>query len=101
MSEEMTSNEAIKELGLEVITVSILAVSPLLETQKALESATREQIPQQQDTAIYKRRNAAIEQERIVKENELNTEIIVAEKEHENQMIRPKMLWKKLSLKVS
>ena len=42
LSEEMTSNEAIKELGLEVVTVSILAVSPSLETQKALESATRE-----------------------------------------------------------
>ena len=90
LSEEMTSNEAIKELGLEVVTVSILAVSPSLETQKALESATREQILQQQDNAIYKRRNAAIEQERIVKENELNTEIIVAEKEHENQMLRQK-----------
>lgn len=90
LSEEMTSNEAIKELGLEVVTVSILAVSPSLETQKALESATREQILQQQDNAIYKRRNAAIEQERIVKENELNTEIKVAEKEHENQMLRQK-----------
>lgn len=90
LSEEMTSNEAIKELGLDVVTVSILAVSPSLETKRALESATREQILQQQDNAIYKRRNAAIEQERIVKENELNTEIIVAEKEHENQMLRQK-----------
>lgn len=90
LSEEMTSNEAIKELGLEVVTVSILAVSPSLETQKALESATREQILQQQDNAIYKRRNAAIEQERIVKENELNTEIKVAEKEHEDEMLRQK-----------
>ena len=86
----MTSNEAIKELGLEVVTVSILAVSPSMETKKALEAATREQIMQQQDDAIYKRRNAAIEQERIVKENELNTEIKVAEKEHENQMLRQK-----------
>ena len=90
LSEEMTSNEAIKELGLEVVTVSILAVSPSSEIQKALESATREQILQQQDNAIYKRRNAAIEQERIVKENELNTEIKVAEKEHENEMLRQK-----------
>ena len=90
LTQEMTSNEAIKELGLEVVTVSILAVSPSMETKKALEAATREQIMQQQDDAIYKRRNAAIEQERIVKENELNTEIKVAEKEHENQMLRQK-----------
>lgn len=99
LSEEMTSNEAIKELGLEVVTVSILAVSPSLETQKALESATREQILQQQDNAIYKRRNAAIEQERIVKENELNTEIKVAEKEHENQMLRQKNALEEVELK--
>ena len=100
LTQEMTSNEAIKELGLEVVTVSILAVSPSMETKKALEAATREQIMQQQDDAMYKRRNAAIEQERIVKENELNTEIKVAEKEHENQMLRQKTHWKKWSLKL-
>lgn len=90
LSEEMTSNEAITDLGLDVVTVSILAVSPSLETKRALEAATREQILQQQDEAIYKRRNAAIEQERIVKENELNTEIKVAEKKHENEMLQQK-----------
>ena len=100
LTQEMTSNDAIKELGLEVVTVSILAVSPSMETKKALEAATREQIMQQQDDAIYKRRNAAIEQERIVKENELNTEIKVAEKEHENQLLRQKTHWKKWSLKL-
>lgn len=90
LSEEMTSNEAITDLGLDVVTVSILAVSPSLETKRALEAATREQILQQQDEAIYKRRNAAIEQEQIVKENELNTEIKVAEKKHENEMLQQK-----------
>lgn len=90
LSEEMTSNEAITDLGLDVVTVSILADSPSLETKRALEAATREQILQQQDEAIYKRRNAAIEQERIVKENELNTEIKVAEKKHENEMLQQK-----------
>ena len=39
----------------------------------------------QQDDAIYKRRNAAIEQERIVKENELNTEIKIAEKQKQKR----------------
>ena len=85
LTEEITTNKAIEEFGLDVVTVSILAVSPQPETKKALEAATREEILQQQDDAIYKRRNAAIEQERIVKENELNTEIKVAEKEREKQ----------------
>ena len=51
----------------------------------ALEAAAREEILKQQDDAIYKRRNAAIDQERIVKENELNTEIRVAEKQKEKR----------------
>ena len=90
LTQEMTSNEVIKELGLEVVTVSILAVSPSLDMKKALEAATREKIFQQQDDAIYERRNAAIDQERIIKENELNSEIKVAEKEHTYQMLRHK-----------
>ena len=61
-----------------------------METKRPLETDTREQILQQQDNAIYKRRNAAIEQERIVKENDLTTAIRVAEQEHENQMLRQK-----------
>lgn len=85
LTKELTSNEAIKELGLDVITVSVLAVSPQPETKKALEAAVREEILQQQDDAIYKRRNAAIDQERIVRENELDTEIKMAEKEREKE----------------
>ena len=45
--------------------------------------AHREEILKQQDDALYKRRNSAIEQERKIKENELNTEIRIAEKEKE------------------
>ena len=55
-----------------MISVSILSVLAQADTRKALEAATREEILKQQDDAIYKRRNAAIEQERIVRENELN-----------------------------
>lgn len=85
LTDEIVSNQTIKDFGLEIVSVSILAISPQLETKKALEAATREEILQQQDDAIYKRRNASIEQERIVKENELNTEIKVAEKEREKE----------------
>lgn len=83
--ESMREDETIKEFGLNILSVSILGVSPQLDTKKALEAATREEILKQQDDARYKRRNAAIEQERIVKENELNTEIRVAEKEKEKR----------------
>lgn len=81
----LKKDETIQELGLQMIAVSILGILPQPDTRRALEAATREEILKQQDDAVYKRRNSAIEQERIIKENELNTEIKVAEKEKEKQ----------------
>ena len=43
----------------------------------------REQILKRADDATYSRRNSAIEQERAVKENELNTEIAVETKKRQ------------------
>lgn len=85
LRESMKQDMTMREFGLELISVSILGILAKPDTQKALEAATREEILRQQDDAIYKRRNAAIEQERIVTENELNTEISIAEKEKEKK----------------
>jgi hypothetical protein len=49
--------------------------------ERALETETREQLQQEADHAIYERRNFAVEQERKIKESELNTEIAVEEKQ--------------------
>lgn len=76
-------NSSIDILGIDVIHVSILAIKPNKETSRALEAETRETILKKADEAIYYRRNAAIEQERIIKENELNTEIAVEKKKFE------------------
>jgi hypothetical protein len=70
-------------LGLELVNLSILAVRPNPETARALEAQVREQILKQADDATYARRNSAIEQERAVKENELNTEIAVEAKKRQ------------------
>lgn len=70
-------------LGLELVNLSILAVKPNPETARALEAQVREQILKQADDATYARRNAAIEQERAVKENEFNTEIAVEAKKRQ------------------
>jgi hypothetical protein len=48
---------------------------------RALETETREKLQQEADQAIYERRNFAVEQERRIKESELNTEIAVEEKQ--------------------
>lgn len=81
----LKEDETIQEYGIKILAVSILGISPQPDTRKALEAATREEILKQQDDAIYKRRNSAIEQERAIKENELNTEIKIAEKEKERK----------------
>jgi hypothetical protein len=57
-----------------------LAITATPEMLRALETETREQLQQEADQAIYTRRNFAVEQERKIKESELNTEIAVEEK---------------------
>ena len=85
LNESMKHHTYVREFGLSVINVSVLGIMPQPKTREALESSAREEILRQQDDAIYKRRNFAIEQERSIKENELNTEITIAEKEREKQ----------------
>lgn len=80
IAEEIRTNEQLEHLGIEVIGFSILKISANNETTRALETGTREEILKQADIALYDRRNASIEHERLVKENELNTEISVEAK---------------------
>jgi hypothetical protein len=47
---------------------------------KAMQAEAREEQLRRADEAIYARRNAAVELERTIKENELNTEIAVEQK---------------------
>jgi len=79
----LAGTEAISALGIEVLGLSILAIKPTPETARALEAETREMVLREADEAVYARRNAAIEQERSIKENELNTEIAVENKKRQ------------------
>ena len=82
-SARLAAAEEITSLGLEVLGLSILAVKPTPETARALEAETREQLFREADEAVYARRNSAVEQERAIKENELNTEIAVENKKRQ------------------
>lgn len=77
---EIRENEEINSLGIEILGLSVLSILPNKETARALEAQAREQILKKADEAIYERRNASIEQERRVKENEFNTEIAIENK---------------------
>jgi hypothetical protein len=70
----------ITSLGLDILGVSIRAVKPSPETAKALEAEAREAILKNADEAIFARRNFAVEQERAIRESELDTEIAVEQK---------------------
>jgi membrane protease subunit (stomatin/prohibitin family) len=77
----LKSSQAIRMLGIEILGANILAVTATPEMSRALETETREKLQQEADQAIYERRNFAVEQERKIKESELNTEIAVEEKQ--------------------
>ena len=79
----LQSAEAIASLGIEILGLSILAIKPTPETSRALEAEARERILREADEAVYARRNSAVEQERSIKENELNTEIAVENKKRQ------------------
>lgn len=80
IAEGLKSAGAVNALGLDILSVNVLAVKATPEMERALETETREGIQQGADQAIYARRNFAVEQERKIKESELNTEIAVEEK---------------------
>jgi hypothetical protein len=70
----------IQSLGIEILSVAVLAVKPTPETARALEAQAREAILRIADDAVYARRNSAVEQERAIKQSELDTEIAVEQK---------------------
>lgn len=79
--EGLKSSQVIAMLGIDILGANILGVHATPEMSRALETETREKLQQEADQAIYERRNFAVEQERKIKETELNTEISVEEKQ--------------------
>lgn len=74
------SSETVSMHGLEILGISIQSIRPTPEMARALEAEAREALQQKSDEAIYDRRNSAVEQERRIKESELNTELAIEEK---------------------
>jgi regulator of protease activity HflC (stomatin/prohibitin superfamily) len=69
-------DEALLEpMGVELMSIYFLSTKPTPEVSKALEAEYREALLRKADEAIYHRRARAVEEERKIKENELNTDI--------------------------
>ena len=73
----LAEHAEVRSLGLEILGVAVLAIKPTPETARALEAEARESILKAADEAIFVRRNAAVENERAIRESELDTEIAV------------------------
>jgi regulator of protease activity HflC (stomatin/prohibitin superfamily) len=68
-------------LGIELQRINLLGINPNPDLARALEAQKREELQKDADRAIYERRNFSVEQERMIKESELKTEIAVEEKQ--------------------
>lgn len=80
---ELTALPVLEALGIALVDVSIAAITPSPEAGKALEAPARESILKEADDAIYARRKSAVEQERTIKDAELQTELAIQQKEQE------------------
>ncbi|HXS25299.1 MAG TPA: SPFH domain-containing protein [Gemmatimonadales bacterium] len=79
----LRASESVHTLGIEILGFSLLGIRPTPEIARALEAEAREALQGRSDEAIYARRNAAVEQERRIKESEMETEVAVQAKQRQ------------------
>lgn len=71
------------ETSVVVIGVRIVSIRPQADVEKALETPVREKVQQDADAASYERRAVAVERERAIAENELQSKIELAAREQQ------------------
>ncbi|MHA1274950.1 MAG: SPFH domain-containing protein [Promethearchaeota archaeon] len=81
--ESVKESPLLKEMGVDVLSITFTSIRPTPEIAKALEADYREALARKADEAIYERRAAAVEQEQKIKENELNTQITLEKQKQE------------------
>lgn len=80
---QLAAQPGMQALGLEVLGVSVSAIRPTPDIARALEAEAREASLRAADDAIYQRRMAAVQNERSIRQNELDTEVAVEEKKRQ------------------
>ncbi|MBT9508253.1 SPFH domain-containing protein [Rhodoferax sp.] len=83
--QQLGSQTEMDALGLEILGVSIVAIKPVPDIARALEAEARESNLKAADDAIYLRRMASVQNERAIRQNELDTEIAVEQKKRQIQ----------------
>lgn len=73
--EKVANAPELTSLGIVLEGLHFTAVKATPEMQKALEADYRESLHKREDQAIYDRRKAAVEEERKIRESEMNTDV--------------------------
>jgi hypothetical protein len=76
-------DESVTAMGLAIAGVRVSAVAPTKDLERALEAPMRERIQQEADEAAFARRALAVEKERAIQENELQSQIELSRREEQ------------------
>lgn len=79
----LREGQALQSFGVELISVYFLSVRPTPEMSKALEAEYREALLRKADESVYARRAAAVDEERKIKEKELNSDVALEQQRKE------------------
>jgi hypothetical protein len=79
----LAGDERLRQTGIEVVDVRVIALSPETDVERALQTPARELVQQEADRATYERRANAVERERTISENELQSKIELAVREEQ------------------
>ncbi|MGB2758059.1 MAG: SPFH domain-containing protein [Acidimicrobiia bacterium] len=83
VAEGLGNDARLRETGVEVVGVRVVAVRAETDVERALQTPTREAVQQDADRATFERRATAVENERAIAENELQNQIALAKREEE------------------
>lgn len=83
VAEGLDGDQRLAEIGVDVIGVRVLAIRPEPDLERALQTPTREAVQQEADRATFERRALAVERERAIAENELQSKIELATREEQ------------------
>jgi regulator of protease activity HflC (stomatin/prohibitin superfamily) len=79
----VTGDPRLAETGIEVVAMRVVGLRPEPDVEKALRTPARELVQQEADRAMYERRAVAVERERAISENELQSKIELARREEQ------------------
>jgi regulator of protease activity HflC (stomatin/prohibitin superfamily) len=79
----LAADPRLGETGIKVIGVRVVALRPEPEVERALQTPAREGVQQEADKATFERRALAVERERAISENEMQSQIELARREEQ------------------